>query len=222
MTGFNWYLNSTLRTVDLEPGHLPTTKAMEYLLGQLPDLKEKGISLYVYAHPTSLRGYAIHPGVNAGIDKANTVWGPILEKMQSFPGMTPFQTRPFDFANYQEFFDTTYGPLEEQPTTSQDRRNRGVVPYDSRLLAAEHLTSPSIGHAFSSAKDGYGVLLCAPGQAAAGNGTETSANPGWRRAVALIVGTKSETASFDGLRTLAPDMGTYINEVCFLPSIHST
>jgi FAD/FMN-containing dehydrogenase len=96
MTGFNWYMNSTLETADLEPGHLPTTKAMEYLLGQLPDLKEKGITLYVYAYPTVLRGYAIHPAANAGVDKANAVWGPILEKMQSFPGMTPFQTRPFD------------------------------------------------------------------------------------------------------------------------------
>ncbi|PNP60890.1 hypothetical protein FNYG_14377 [Fusarium nygamai] len=184
---------------------------MEYLLGQLPNLKEKGITLYVYAYPTVLRGYAIHPAANAGVDKANAVWGPILTKMRSFPGMTPFQTRPFDFTNYREFFDTTYGPLEEQPTTPQDRRNRGVVPYDSRLLAAEHLASPRIGTAFSSAKDGYGVLLCAPGQAA-GDGSETSANPSWRRAVALIVGTKSETANFDGLRMLAPDMGAYINE----------
>ncbi|TVY64581.1 putative FAD-linked oxidoreductase [Fusarium oxysporum f. sp. cubense] len=211
MTGFNWYMNSTLETADLEPGHLLTTKAMEYLLGQLPDLKEKGITLYVYAYPTVLRGYAIHPAANAGVDKANAVWGPILEKMQSFPGMTPFQTRPFDFANYREFFDTTYGPLEAQSTTPQDRRNRGVVPYDSRLLASKHLTSPKIASAFSLAKDGYGVLLCAPGQAA-GDGSETSANPGWRRAVALIVGRKSNTTNFDGLRTLAPDMGTYINE----------
>ncbi|KAJ3464888.1 hypothetical protein MRS44_009674 [Fusarium solani] len=211
MTGFNWYMNSTLEIANLEPGHLPTTKAMEYLLGQLPDLKEKGITLYVYTYPKALRGYAIHPAANAGVAKANAVWGPILEKMQSFPGMTPFQTRPFEFANYREFFDTTYGPLEAQPTTPQDRRNRGVVPYDSRLLAAEHLTSPNITSAFSSATDGYGVLLCAPGPAA-GDGSETSANPGWRRAVALIVGTKSDTANFDGLRTLAPDMGTYINE----------
>lgn len=211
MTGFNWYLNSTLDTADLEPGLLPTSHAMGYLLSQLPALKEKGISLYVYVYPTTLRGYAIHPGTTAGIENANAVWGPILEKMQSFPGMTQFQTRPFEFANYREFFDTTYGPLHLQPTTPQARRSRGVVPYDSRLLAAEHLTNPNITSAFSSAKDGYGVLLCAPGQAV-GDGTDTSANPGWRRAVALIVGHKSNTSSFDGLRELAPDMGTYINE----------
>ncbi|KAH7205240.1 hypothetical protein BKA60DRAFT_545490 [Fusarium oxysporum] len=47
---------------------------------------------------------------------------------------------------------------------------------------------------------------------AVGDGSETSANPGWRRAVALIVGRKSDTANFDGLRTLAPDMDMYINE----------
>jgi hypothetical protein len=130
--------------------------------------------------------------------------------------MTPFQTRPYQFSNYREYFDTTYGPLKAQPTTPKDRRNRGVVPYDSRLLAAEHLTSPDIVSAFAGATNGYGVLLCAPGLAA-GDGSATSANPGWRRAVTLIVGNKAGGANLDGLRTLAPGMGTYINEVCRKP-----
>lgn len=51
---------------------------MKYLLGHLPALKEQGITLYVYALPTMLRSYAIHLGANAGIAKANAVWGPIL------------------------------------------------------------------------------------------------------------------------------------------------
>lgn len=80
---------------------------MEYLLGQLLELKEQGSTLYVYLLPTTLSGYAIHPGSNAGIAKANAMWGPILDKMQSLPGMTPFQTRPLGFTNYREFFDTT-------------------------------------------------------------------------------------------------------------------
>ncbi|KAI9152342.1 putative FAD-linked oxidoreductase [Paramyrothecium foliicola] len=211
MTGLHWYLNSTIDVDEQEPRQSPTSQAMEFLLGQLPALKEQGITLYMYVYPTMLRGHAIHSGSAAGVKDAHAVWGPILEKMQSFPGMKPFQTRTFEFSNYREFFDTTYGPLRLQDTTPQERRSRGVVQYDSRLLAAEHLLSPNITTALASSTAGYGVLLCAPGQAV-GDGSDTSANPGWRRAVALIVGTKSTNSSLDGLRELAPDMGTYINE----------
>lgn len=91
------------------------------------------------------------------------------------------------------------------------------MPYDKRLLAAEHLRSPNITDAFSSSTVGYGVLMCAPGEAA-GDGAETSATPAWRKATALIVGYKTNTSSLDGLRRLAPDMGTYINEVCSFSS----
>lgn len=54
--------------------------------------------------------------------------------------------------------------------------------------------------------------MCAPGDQV-GDGSETSANPGWRKAVALIVGTKHDGINMDGLRELAPEMGAYINEV---------
>jgi FAD/FMN-containing dehydrogenase len=49
MTGYNWYLNSTLDAADVEPGELPTTKAMTYLLGKLPELKEKA-SVSTFMH----------------------------------------------------------------------------------------------------------------------------------------------------------------------------
>lgn len=102
-------------------------------------------------------------------------------------------------------------------TTPVDWRNRGIVPYDNRLLAAGHLRSPNITDALSSSTVGCGVLMRAPGEAA-GDGAETSANPGWRKATALIVGYKTNMSSLDRLRGLAPDMGTYINEVCSFSS----
>lgn len=85
ITRFNWYTNSTLNVANLEPGLLPTSKAMECLLGQFPALKEQGITLCIYTLPTTLRGYAIHPGANTGIARANAVWGPILETPRRFP-----------------------------------------------------------------------------------------------------------------------------------------
>jgi hypothetical protein len=212
MTGFNWYINSTLNVSNPETGETPTSSAMAYLMSELPGLKEKGISAYFYVSPTAVRCYAIHPGANSGTANANAVWGPILEKMQSFPGMTPFQTtKPYNFKNYREFFDTTYGPLVD-PVKPAEPRNRGIVPFDSRLLSAEHLRSPNITFAMREAQGNYGILLCAPGQAV-GDGSQVAANPGWRNATALIVGFKSGGANLDGLRKLAPDMGAYINEV---------
>ncbi|RDW74888.1 hypothetical protein BP6252_06030 [Coleophoma cylindrospora] len=214
MTGFNWYINSTItdaNATDPETGVTPVSEAMAYLMGEMPRLKELGISAYYYVSPSRIRCYAIHPGSLSGVANANALWGPILTKMQSFPNMTPFQTKPYDFKNYKEFFDTTYGPLADPLQSLPTPRNRGIIPYDSRLLAAEHLQSPNITYAFRQTAGNYGVLQTGPGLTV-GLGNDTSANPGWRRAVVFIVGFKSETTNVDGLRELAPDMGTYINE----------
>lgn len=221
ITGFNWYINSTLPSpteADFETGQMPVSPAMEYLMSELPTLQEKGITAYLYVSANSIRCYAIHPGDRSGTANANAIWGPILSKMQSFPGMTPFQTKPYNFDNYKEFFDTTYGPLNSTEGQTSQPRNRGIVPFDSRLLAAEHLTSPNISWALRGTRGHYGILLASPGEKL-GSGKDTAANPGWRRAVVLLVGWKSNTTNVDGLRELAPDMGAYINEVCLPPYV---
>lgn len=217
ITGFNWYINSTLNVSNNEPGVTPTSAAVKYLLSELPGLHEKGISGTFYIFPTTIRGFTIHQGKGAGIAKANSVWGPILERMQRLPGMTPFQTRPFEFESYKEFFEGTYGKLVPQPTTPEHRRDRGIIPYDSRLLSAEHLTSPGITDALRETGGSMGVQLTSPGRRV-GDGTRTSANPGWRKAVALVIAYKTNETNADGLRRLAPDMGTYINEVKMIRS----
>jgi hypothetical protein len=157
----------------------------------------------------------IHPGNQAGIKKANQIWGPILTKMQSFENMTPFQTRPFEFANYREFFEETYGIFEPEIGPDTPPYNRGIMPYDSRLLAAEHVQSPNITYALRGCHNNYGVMFQAPGQSQ-GDGRDTSANPGWRKAVVHLVGWSNAALGLnvDGLRELAPDTGAYINEAC--------
>jgi hypothetical protein len=216
ITGFNWYINSTLNVSNLEPGTYPTSAALRSLLSETPGLHEKGLSATYYVFPDHMRGFAIHPGAQAGIANANAIWDPILSKMSSLPGMTQFQTRPFEFNNYREFFEGTYGTLVPQPTTPEHRYDRGIIPYDSRLLTAEQITGPNITAALADTGGALGVQLMAPGQNV-GNGTSTSANPGWRKAVVLVIANKTNTTSADGLRRLAPDMGTYINEVKTLP-----
>ncbi|KAH6638496.1 hypothetical protein C7974DRAFT_307458 [Boeremia exigua] len=211
ITGYNWYINSTLDTSDLEPGTYPTSAALRHLLREAPGLYEKGISVTYYVRPTHIRAFAIHPGTQAGINNANDVWGPILSNVSSLPGITPFQTRAFEFNNYKEFFEGTYGELVPQPTAPEYRYGRGIIPYDSRLFSAEHLTSPNITNAFVETGGSVGVQIMTPGQRF-GDGSDTSANPGWRKAVAFVIATTTETTNANGLRRLAPDMGTYINE----------
>ncbi|KAL1592216.1 hypothetical protein SLS59_009872 [Nothophoma quercina] len=215
ITGFNWYINSTLNASDLAPGTYPTSAALKYLMGELPGLYSKAISATYYVAPDHIRGFSLHIGAEAGITNANEVWGPILTNVSSLPGITPFQTRPFEFANYKEFFEGTYGELVPQPTEPEFRYDRGIIPYDSRLLSAEHVTSPDLPAALAETGGNVGVQLMSPGSRF-GNGSEVSANPGWRKAVALVIATKSNTTSAEGLRRLAPDMGTYINEVSHL------
>lgn len=211
VTGFNWYINSTLSDSDVEQGTYPTSEALRYLLGRAADLQEKGISATFYTFPTYIRCFAIHPGPQAGIAKANEIWGPILSDVSSLPGITPFQTRAFEFSSYREFFEGTYGTLVPQPTTADHRYDRGVIPYDSRLLSPEHLSHPNITQALTETGGSIGVQIMSPGDRV-GNGSAVSANPGWRKAAALIIANKTNTTSAAGLRRLAPDMGTYINE----------
>jgi hypothetical protein len=218
ITGFNWYINSTLNNNDTEFGVYPTSAALQYLLSELPGLQEKGISGTYYVSPTSIRCFSIFPGEQAGIENANSVWGPILERAQRFPGITPFQTRPFEFNSYGEFFEGTYGKLVPQPTTPEFRRDRGLIPYDSRLLSAGHLRSPDIIEALWETGGNIGVQFETPGQRF-GNGSDTAANPGWRKSVAFVIANKTNTTSADGLRRLAPDMGSYINEVETISSL---
>ncbi|CAH0028278.1 unnamed protein product [Clonostachys rhizophaga] len=198
-------------STDYETGRTPVSEAMEYLFSELPSLQEKGVTAYIYASPSSVRCYAIHPADRSGVANANAVWGPILSKMQAFPGMKPFQSRPYDFVDYKDLFDTTYGPLPNPGDEPAPPYNRGIVPFDSRLLGAEHFRSPNITFALRETGGYYGILVCSPG-GRFGDGSETSNNPGWRRAVALVVGFKTNTTNVNGLRALAPDMGTYINE----------
>ncbi|KAL1595301.1 hypothetical protein SLS60_009991 [Paraconiothyrium brasiliense] len=211
ITGFNWYINSTLNASELDKGIYPTSEALRYLLGQAKALQEKGISATFYTFPTNIRCFAIHPGPQAGIANANQIWGPILSNVSSLPGITPFQTRAFEFSSYKEFFEGTYGTLVPQPTTADHRHDRGVIPYDSRLLSAEQLGHPNITQALAETGGSIGVQIMSPGNRF-GNGSAVSANPGWRKAAALVIANKTPTTSAAGLRQLAPDMGTYINE----------
>ncbi|KAJ3547885.1 hypothetical protein NM208_g1285 [Fusarium decemcellulare] len=133
------------------------------------------------------------------------VWQPMHHKGAT--SYTAMMIGPRHYSNSKDFYETSYGPSNDPPIPM----SHGIVPFDSHLLGPEHLRSPDLTRALSGTAGSYGALMTAPGMAV-GDGKDTSANPSWRRATVLLNGFESNTTNVDGLRELAPGMGTYINE----------
>jgi FAD binding domain len=218
LTAFTWFLNSTSGT----PKSMD--EPMQYLFKILPSLDEQGISGYIECHTGNARGLMFHPGNTSGIAAANTVWKPILEKMQSFPGIQPFQSRPHHFNSFYSFFRASFGTMKSMSMNKLNKRHgpgedidapplgKGLIPIDSHLLTADHLRSPNIMSAFESTMGNYAVLHVSPGSKLKGD--DTSVNPAWRKSIVHITGMKvPNVMSMDSLRAFATDTGAYINEV---------
>jgi hypothetical protein len=245
MTSLAWWINSTNPAANNPfaalfagpaPGFLDATT---YLLGELPELQDKGLSAYIYSSTqptTSIRGVVVHPGKLSGTANANAIWKPILEKMQSFPTMSKFQSRVYNFKSYKEYYDVTYGPIDGGKGLHMRRSwhesikrhepgeimmgklpvDEGLLGMDSHLLAPAHLKSPKIKDALKSTYGNWGLFMVAPRnpQLNKPNPEETSVLPAWRNATAHIIGFRAMgLTSVDGLRELAPEMGAYGNEV---------
>ncbi|KAK7222534.1 hypothetical protein V2G26_010537 [Clonostachys chloroleuca] len=136
---------------------------MAYLFSELPDLHSKGISAYFFVFADNIRCHAIHRDHLANATDANEIRGPILTKMQSFEGMTSFQSKHYHYSNFKDFYDTTSGPSNDPPIPT----NHGNVPFDSRLLGPDHLRSPDLTSALSGTGGSYGVLMTGPGMVVA-------------------------------------------------------
>lgn len=54
------------------------------------------------------------PGEHSGIDKAKALWEPVLQKMSTFPNMTNFTVKYYDYTSYKHYFDVRLGPLCEE------------------------------------------------------------------------------------------------------------
>ncbi|CAI6100819.1 unnamed protein product [Clonostachys chloroleuca] len=149
---------------------------MAYLFSELRDLHSKGISAYFFVFADNIRCHAIHRDHLANATDANEIRGPILTKMQSFEGMTSFQSKHYHYSNFKDFYDTTSRPSNDPPIPT----NHGNVPFDSRLLGPDHLRSPDLTSALSGTGGSYGVLMTGPGMVV-GDGKDTSANPDWSK-----------------------------------------
>jgi hypothetical protein len=214
ITTFAWWINATA------PKSPEFEAATAYLVGQLPELHAQGVGGAVYSVGNALRGYNTHIGNISSTAKTNAIWKPVLEKLQSFPGMTKFQSRTFNFKNFKEFYDTTF-PHETMPLqkrhgpgeVSSMPKSYGVAAMDTHLLASTHLKSPKITEALKTV-GGHWIMIMAAPRPGVGDAKSVSVLPAWRKATVHFVGLGAMAGLMNGsnIRQFAPEMGAYGNE----------
>lgn len=233
ITGHYWWINST--TADqsgLGPTDTGINDALKFLMKELVKVYDQGLSGSYHPTQQTIRGFTAHPGNLSGIARANAVWSPILEKLQTFPGMTKYQSKAYEYNGFAEFYAKTYGSMEtememgmsEGKGSSMRKRHgpeakgagppyRGLARLDGRLLTADHMKDPELIEVLKPTRRVWSVIMLAP-RDKHGDGKDTSAHPGWRKATMFLASIKDMgTFGIDALRKYAPDMGTYGNEV---------
>jgi len=233
-----WWANATKQDANgtnVSPGFWD---AAAYMHSVLPELNEQGVMGYYWMfRDGSMKGVFQIPQSNDNAAKLTRLWTPVLEKMGSIPGMKKPQVKTWQFPNFKAYYDARYGSAEGH----MDRRLRlhvkdkrhgpspdteavdaasmpmGILPMDSRLLAAPHLRSANLSQALKAAMPQVpmGTLLGAlvsGGKAHEPVEDATAVNPAWRRAYVHLICTGAGAWMCDSLRELAPDSGAYGNE----------
>jgi hypothetical protein len=152
ITTITWWINTT------DPTSQGFQDVTNYFTSQLPDLHGQGVGGAVYGVGKALRGYNTHIGNISGTATTNAIWKPVLEKMQTFPTMTKFQSRTFNFKNLKEFYEITFPhedamPLRKRHGHGGDNglpKNYGHAHMDTHLLGPSHLRSPKIAAALKA------------------------------------------------------------------------
>ena len=139
--------------------------------------------------------------------------------MSAYPGLSQEIHQYHEFKSFKEYFDTHYGALPpidpNTPVKDEIGKSRGIASMDSRLLGIEHMAAPELVEALRAAtpKSQGGVLRGhLVGGAAVMKNSGNSVNPAWRRAYVHLISTGKD-ANATSLKKLAPDMGSYSNEV---------
>jgi hypothetical protein len=192
-----------------------------YIMSKMPGLNAKGVQGFFFVYPTSMWGYFLTAGEDAGISKAKKLWEPVIENAVKFPGMERPIYQYTNFDNFKQYFDWRFRPLipadPSIPLPIENPSTRGVSPLDSRLLSASHLTSPKLAAALRDAMPlgSKNVMLrghLVGGGQVAKDGSDSSVQPAWRKSLVHIISSGS-VPNATSLKNLAPDTGCYVNEV---------
>ena len=231
ITTVTWWINTT---DSQNPGDAIYEPAA-YLHNQFPTINDKGVQGYYYVYPNAMKGIFMTADEQSGQEASRAIWDPILEKLGSYEGMAPADSEYIDFADYNEFYTALLTPTECGDDGHDHDHKRslvkrhgdgavpmGIIPLDSRLLGKEHLESPDLAQVLKDSMPQLpqgqlrGHLI--GGGKVLDPDDETSVLPAWRKAYVHLIGTGVGIPNVDALRTLAPDMGAYANEVSNTPA----
>ncbi|KAF2668910.1 hypothetical protein BT63DRAFT_478813 [Microthyrium microscopicum] len=125
------------------------------------------------------------------IDEANAVWDPIAKKLEAFSGMSKFQSKAYSLPNSKPKIQKRHGPQG----TGAGPPTRGLVSMDGPLLTADHRRISRLIEHLKPSKRSWSVIM--------------------QKAICLSASIKKGTPGADALRTYAPEMDIYVNEVNF-------
>ncbi|KAI5856026.1 hypothetical protein BZA05DRAFT_434459 [Tricharina praecox] len=222
VTVTNWWINATDAA---NPGQ-GFWDAAAYLHSQFPALNAKGVQGYYYVYPAAMKGIFLTADTDAGEAISKALWDPVLTKLGSYSGMFNATIKFNDYANYKAYFDARFGAEHDDGGHEHKRwlekrhgdmtEPMGITPMDSRLLGQTALQSTGLAAALKAAMpqvpDGQLRGHLVGGGKVMTSTEDTSVLPAWRKAYVHLIGTGVGLVKTDSLRTLAPDMGAYVNE----------
>jgi len=106
VTVVSWWLNTTESANDTA-----VYKAAAYLHAQFPALNSQGVQGFYYIYPTAIKGVFMLPGKSSFT--ARLLWTPLLSILKSMPGVGSVIQEYSTYPNFKEFFDATFGMLNE-------------------------------------------------------------------------------------------------------------
>jgi len=186
---------------------------------QMPILNKRGMMGYYYIYPHGLNARFIT--ADHSIEQVKKTMEPVLAAFGTFKGVKPVIHQYAEFKSYKEWFDLLFGALTpadpNAPRELEGAYPQGITRMDSRLMAADHLTSPDLAVALqrSMPQMPKGMLrghLIGGGEVLS-RSLSTSVNPAWRRTYVHLIGTGEGSPNVTALKDVAPRMGAYANEV---------
>jgi hypothetical protein len=215
--------------------------AAAYFMSQMPRLNRLGgFQGYYYIRPNAISATFLSPNEYANVSNMNALMDPVLDKMQSFPGINPstlIKVPPTEFTALsagglqsstggqaatsskgvedKNMMMRRHGPMEVLKDTTAIYS--GILDQDSTLLGAEELNNPKLAEALEKGlrrgETGQMRGHLVGGNKVISGGADTSVTPTWRRAYVHLMTTGNDKKYLDALRELSPNVGAYINEV---------
>jgi hypothetical protein len=208
-----------------------------YLCAQSAKFYDNRIAGYIFVYPNAVRGTMVGFGDMANPKKLAAFMDPILLKMKAMPGVDPKSLTKVAISEMGDLADAVGGllslmapPVRAERRSAEIRRRHnpnekmtigiGILTMDSRLLGRKDVESPKLADALEKAipkklEDGQlRIHLLTGGNVHKLGLNDTSVNPAFRKTYLHVVATGvGGPANVQSLRDLAPDMGSYPNEV---------